>query len=120
MTLVGVHHVRVPVPPDGLDRARTFYAHVGFRQVPAPPGRERRGAWMEGPNVLLHLAPEDDFEPHRHAALLAVQVTDAETLRQDLTKRQRKVNDAPALPGGRRFVAYDPSGNRLEFFQRTG
>lgn len=119
MKLLGVHHVRVPVTAENLERTRIFYGQLGFQQVPPPPGRDRKGAWFEGPNVRLHLALEDEAKPHRHAVLLSIQVDDAETLRRDLTHRQRKVNDAPPLPGGRRFVAFDPAGNKLEFFQKS-
>lgn len=117
MKLDGVHHVRIPVPEDKMETMRTFYGHIGFRQVPPPPGRREAGAWFEGPNVKLLLGVTPEFRPLRDHPVLSLQVPDAEQVRKDLTARRRKVNDAPPIPGGKRFVAYDPAGNKLEFVE---
>ncbi len=120
MKLERVHHVRVPVPEGELDAMRTFYGHIGFRQVPPPAGRREAGAWFEGPNVKLLLGETPDFQPLRNHPVLSLQVPNAEQVRKDLTARRRKVNDAPPIPGGKRFVAFDPAGNKLEFVELNG
>jgi catechol 2,3-dioxygenase-like lactoylglutathione lyase family enzyme len=117
MSGTGVHHVRVPTPPDELEKMRSFYGHLGFQEVPGPVGWPEDGAWFEGEDGLVLLAETGDFSPLREQPIMAVEVDDAEATRQDLNSRRRNVNDATPVRGGRRFYAFDPAGNKLEFVE---
>lgn len=118
MSGTGVHHVRVPTPPDEMETMRSFYGHLGYQEVPGPMGWPEDGAWFRGEDdALVLLAETEEFSPIREVPIMAVEVDDAESTRQDLASRRRKVNDAAPVRGGRRFYAFDPAGNKLEFVE---
>lgn len=74
----------------------------------------RGGSWFAGPGIAIHLGVEEPFAPARkaHVALL---VDDLVGLRASLQGAGVGVRDDPADIGVRRFHAFDPFGNRLEF-----
>jgi hypothetical protein len=74
----------------------------------------RGGCWFAGPGIAIHLGVEAPFAPARkaHVALL---VDDLAALRASLQGAGVEIRDDPADIGVRRFHAFDPFGNRLEF-----
>ena len=117
----GFHHVQLVMPAGREDDARGFYgAILGLAEVEKPePLRARGGCWFRSAdgNVEVHLGVEQDFRPARkaHPAFL---VGELEALRFRLAESGTEVVDDVQLEGHRRFHAFDPFGNRLEFLQR--
>jgi len=114
--LVGIDHVQLAIPEGGEERARAFYGDLlGLAEVPKPAALAvRGGAWFAAPGVAIHLGVETPFAPARkaHVALLAA---DLAGLRARLEAAGTQTRDDPAEIGVRRFHAFDPFGNRLEF-----
>jgi catechol 2,3-dioxygenase-like lactoylglutathione lyase family enzyme len=114
--ITGTDHVQLAIPDGGEDEARAFYGGLlGLTEVPKPGALAARGGcWCAGPGVAIHLGVERPFVPARkaHVALL---VDDLPGLRGALAAAgvETKVDDADV--GVRRFHAFDPFGNRLEF-----
>lgn len=117
-------HATVPIPKGEEAKARTFYGQaLGLREIPKPAALAARGGvWFDLDGFQVHATVEE-----RPASLpmggagvrLAFEVDDVEAMRKDLTRRQVNVQDAPPIPGARRFHALDPWGNRLEFIQKA-
>ena len=84
-----IHHARNTIPEGGEDEARAFYGG------------------------LLGLSLADI----RTRATFTVPNLDA--LRARLEQADFEVQDAPPVEGRRRFHAWDPFGNRLEFVDRN-
>ena len=120
MTLVGIDHVQLAIPPGGEDEARAFYAGtLGLDEVAKPPALAARGGcWFEAGEVRIHLGAEEDFRPARkaHPALL---VTDLAELTERLRLAGAELAEAEPLEGYDRIHAFDPFGNRLELMQRV-
>ena len=84
-------------------------------EVPKPPALAGRGGcWFAGPGIAIHLGVEEPFMPARKAHL-ALLVDDLPALRTSFERARVKVAEDPADIGVRRFHAFDPFGNRLEF-----
>ena len=118
MTIHGIAHVQLAIPPDGEDRARKFYGELlGLRELPKPESlRARGGAWFECGMQEIHCGLEEPIAPsRRHPAFL---VSGLEELRARLEAAGTATQDERQLPGFRRFYATDPFGNRLEFMER--
>lgn len=115
MTIVGLHHVQLAMPPGREEDATAFYEGLlGIPKVDKPPNLEARGGcWFESDSTRVHLGVEKDFSPARkaHPALLVV---DLDSIRRRLEGAGVVVVDDEPLPGFDRFYAYDPFGNRLE------
>jgi catechol 2,3-dioxygenase-like lactoylglutathione lyase family enzyme len=108
MTVSGVHHVQLAMPPGGEREATAFYEELlGIPRVTKPPHLEARGGcWFETETVRIHLGVEDGFEPAEkaHPALL---VDDLDSLRQWLSDAGVTVGDDQPLSGFDRFYASD-------------
>lgn len=105
--------------PQGREiEAEAFYAGLlGLTRVPKPPALAGRGgAWFRGDTVELHLGVEEDFRPaaKAHPAFL---VSGLDDLRTRLAEGGAELEEQPQLEGYRRFHAFDPFGNRLEFLE---
>ena len=115
MSILGLHHVQMAMPPDREEDATAFYEGLlGIPRVEKPPNLEARGGcWFESDSTRVHLGVEEGFSPARkaHPALL---VADLEALRLRLQGAGVVVVDDEPLPGFDRFYAYDPFGNRVE------
>ncbi len=117
----GFHHVQLAIPPGGEDEGRRFYGEaVGLDEVEKPePLRSRGGCWFRSRDgsVEVHLGVEADFRPARkaHPAIL---VAGLEELRARLDAAGAEVRVDVQLESHRRFHAFDPFGNRLEFLER--
>jgi len=118
MALKGFHHVQVAMPAGREGDAESFYSGVlGLRRVPKPDAMAGRGgAWFQGDGVELHLGVEQDFRPAPKAHPAFV-VTGLDELRARLEEAGVEFEEQPQLEGFRRFHAFDPFGNRLEFLE---
>ncbi len=118
MTLFGLDHVQLAMPPGGEAEARDFYGGLlGLAEIPKPaPLAARGGCWFAAPEIEVHLGVQPDFTPARKAHP-AFRVADLDALAARLAQAQVPVTWDHALPGVRRFYAPDPFGNRLEFIQ---
>ena len=118
MTIIGLDHIQLAMPPGEEATARYFYGELlGLTEIAKPePLAGRGGCWFEGRHCQIHLGVQTDFVPARkaHPAFL---VTDLDALRAKLEAVQIPISLDEALPTVRRFHASDPFGNRLEFFQ---
>jgi len=113
MQIVGLDHVQLAIPEDGLEAARAFYGGIlGFEEEERPPMRAP-GIWFLAPGTVVHLGVEEPFTAARkaHAGFL---VTDLAAARAELEAAGAETKDAD----GARFHAFDPFGNRLEFLQQ--
>ena len=119
MTIVGLDHVQLAMPPGGEDLAREFYCGVlGLAEVAKPEHLAvRGGCWFEGGGVSLHLGVENDFRPARkaHPALL---VDDLARTVAALTAAGVKAMPGKPLIGYRRCDIADPFGNRIELMEK--
>ena len=118
MTLKGLDHIQLAIPPDGEDTAREFYGELlGLEEVAKPgPLIPRGGCWFAGPGIALHLGVQTDFVPARkaHPAFL---VADLAAFRKVLEAKGISITNDEALPHIPRFYAADPFGNRIEFIE---
>jgi catechol 2,3-dioxygenase-like lactoylglutathione lyase family enzyme len=116
VTVIGLHHVQLAMPPGGEDRARAFYGDLlELPEVEKPPALAARGGcWFRGHEVELHLGVEEPFAPARkaHPALV---VDDLDGLEGRLQDAGHRTEEDQPFDGFRRFHATDPFGNRLEF-----
>ena len=110
------HHVQLAIPPGSEDTCREFYVDVvGMTEVQKPPALAARGGlWVRSDRLEIHLGVEDDFRPARkaHPGILA---EDLDGLAARLAGKGVAVTWDENFPGYRRFYAFDPLGNRLEF-----
>jgi catechol 2,3-dioxygenase-like lactoylglutathione lyase family enzyme len=117
VTILGVDHVQLAMPPGREDEARRFYGDLlGIPERPKPAAlASRGGAWFESATVKLHLGVEPDFRPARkaHPALL---VRELPALIARLRQAGVAVVDDP-LAGYQRVYVSDPFGNRLELLE---
>lgn len=114
----GLHHVQLAIPPGAEDRCRSFWGDIlGFTELEKPPVLAARGGcWFRGGGLEVHLGVEKDFRPaaKAHPGIL-VQGLDGVARR--LTDCGVEVTWDDDFPGMRRFYAFDPLGNRLEFLE---
>lgn len=117
MTITGLDHVQLAMPPGREDEARAFYGDLlGMEEVPKPASLAGRGGmWFQAGAQQVHLGVEDPVAAsRRHPALL----TDGlDELRARLEEAGHPIRHEPELPGFRRFYSEDPFGNRLEFLE---
>lgn len=118
--MIGLDHVALEIPADGIQRAREFYGEVlRLEEVAKPPGMvERPGVWFHlGDNRQLHLQAEE--EPvHLERGHAAFVTDDLMTLAMRLKDVGAPVNWDDRWAGVTRFFTHDPFGNRLEFLRR--
>ena len=112
MTITGLDHVQLAIPPGGEPYARQFYVdRLGLRELVKPePLRSRGGCWFECGSTQLHLGVEDDFRPARkaHPALVVNE------LRRFVAERGLEVRWDDDRPDVARCYVDDPFGNRIE------
>lgn len=120
MTVLGLHHVQLAMPPGEEAKAAAFYEGLlGIPRVVKPPHLEiHGGCWFESEAVRVHLGVETDFEPAMKARP-ALLVEDLESLRHRLVAAGVPVVDDEPLPGFQRFYVSDPFGNRIELLSQA-
>jgi transcriptional regulator len=118
LSLQGLHHVQLAIPPDSEDECRRFWGAVlGMAELEKPPVLAARGGcWFRGGGLEVHLGVEDDFVPARkaHPGIL---VSGLDSLASRLAAAGIEIRWDGEFPGHRRFYADDPFGNRLEFLE---
>ena len=115
----GIDHVLMTIPVGGEEEARRFYGDVlGMVEVPRPETiRHPNACWFEAGDVVLHLVPDEGFEPIRtgHPAII---VEDLGAIEEALAHAGRATERSDhSLPGIRRLHTTDVFGNALEFQQ---
>ncbi len=118
MTIQGIAHVQVSIPPAGEREARRFYGRLlGLEEIPKPAAlADRGGCWFRCGPQELHCGVDPAAAPGRwHPALLT---DDLDELRDRLERSGVHVREDRQIPGYRRFYADDPFGNRIELLQR--
>lgn len=116
--VIGVNHVQVNVPSDGLERAREFYlGFLGLREVPRPAVFVSKGIWMNAGAFEIHIGTEDNVE-RKTRAHIAYQVDDIQAWRKKITDKGWTITEQPKIPNYERFHFRDPFGNNLELIQK--
>jgi catechol 2,3-dioxygenase-like lactoylglutathione lyase family enzyme len=116
--VTGLHHLQLAMPPGREEDARRFYGgFLSLDEVPKPPAlSDRGGCWFRSDGLELHLGVEEAFRAagKAHPAFL---VEGLDALRAVLDEEGVETRDDAPLEGFRRFHAWDPFGNRLEFLE---
>ena len=116
--ILGFNHLQIAAPENSEDAARKFYGELlGLPEIPKPPELARRGGvWFECGDQQLHIGVEKDFSPAKkvHPAFTVIALDE---LRKRLEAAGHLTQSDTNLPGFRRFYAFDPFGNRLEFLE---
>ncbi len=125
-----INHVGLRVK--SLEVSRIFYEKLGFEFIAGPLGPEPV-AIMEHPsgiNINFILNASDDSPknilmdiPEKHTGFthIAIEVTDLETVEQQLKEKQIPITEGPiTIPGGAMLLFIrDPDENVIEFHKPT-
>lgn len=107
------------MPAGEEERARSFYRDLlGLKEAEKPDALVGRGGcWFERGDLRVHLGVEADFRAARkaHPAFLVDGLDGLDGLRARLEAAGAETSDDVPVEGLRRFHAFDPFGNRLEF-----
>jgi catechol 2,3-dioxygenase-like lactoylglutathione lyase family enzyme len=118
MSVYGIDHVQLAIPPGTEHRARAFYVDVlGLTEVPRPDHlRSRGGASFEAEGLRLHLGVDKDFVPARkaHPAFL---VRGLNELISRCEKNGCPVHRDMPVEGFERVYIFDPLANRIELLE---
>ena len=123
MSVLGLDHVQLAIPPGGEARARPFYRDVlGLTELEKPAELAGRGgAWFQAGAVQLHLGVEKDFRPARKAhPALVVRDLAAVLARARLAGVAVREDDPDPDPRRKRAFVHDPLGNRIELVEIAG
>ena len=110
-----LQHVSIPIPPDGVERARAFYGGLlGLEERDVLPKLDRsRFVWYRaGGDLELHLMLLD--EPPANSPHFCLAVDDLAGLRRRLEDAGVATRDGTELVGRPRFTCRDPFGNLVE------
>lgn len=118
MKVIAIDHIQLAMPPEQEGAARRFYGELlGLPEISKPASLSGRGGcWFDGPGFGLHLGVQQDFVPARKAHP-CLRVDDLPAWFETLAAAGIRVEPDSSVPGVRRFYAFDPFGNRLEFLQ---
>jgi catechol 2,3-dioxygenase-like lactoylglutathione lyase family enzyme len=123
-TVLRLQHTSIPMPPDGHERARSFFGEaLGMKEV-RPPKE------LDVDNLVWFLAGDDGHEIHLFvdpalAALsaaqhLCLQVDDVAAFRARLRDHGIPIEETTEIPSRPRFFVRDPFRNFIEIAQITG
>jgi catechol 2,3-dioxygenase-like lactoylglutathione lyase family enzyme len=119
MSIIGVDHVQLAMPPGSEARAREFYGDVlELPERPKPPELAARGGcWFESESVKIHLGVEQDFRPSAkaHPGLL---VDDLDSVLSRCRQKGFQASEPELIEATRRAFVQDPFGNRIELMER--
>ena len=120
-----LQHASVPMPPDGHEAARRFYAGaLGLLEVEPPKSLRgtMRLAWFRaGPDGHeIHCFAEERLGPSSPDQHVCLQVDDLEAFRHRLLEHDVAVEETIAIPNRPRFFVRDPFGNLIELTQIMG
>ena len=119
MTVYGLDHLQLAMPPSREAEARRFYSSIlGLTEIPKPSNLAARGGvWFQCGSVQLHLGVESAFRPAKkaHPAFLVV---DLGRVTEKLRQAGYTIKyDEEAVEGYDRAFTEDPFGNRVELLQ---
>jgi catechol 2,3-dioxygenase-like lactoylglutathione lyase family enzyme len=119
--IVGIDHVQITVPADGVAAARAFYCGLlGLPEVPKPEAlRGRGGFWLQVGDRQVHVGTEEGVERRATKAHVAYAVRNLAAWRERLAAAGVEILNGIPIPGFQRFEFRDPFGNRVEFIQGT-
>jgi predicted enzyme related to lactoylglutathione lyase len=112
-------HVSIPIPRDGREVARSFYAGLlGLEERDVPPKLDPSELiWFRvGGDLELHLFASDESSPCSQHFCLRLDVG-LDELRKRLEEAGTAVVDPEIIIGRPRFMCRDPFGNRIELTQ---
>jgi catechol 2,3-dioxygenase-like lactoylglutathione lyase family enzyme len=110
-----LQHVTIAIPPDGAERARSFYGGLlGLVEKPVLPKLDPSSFiwYAAGGDNELHLQLTPEPPPDKPHFCLAVD--DLDELRARLVAASVETVDPTPLDGRPRFMCRDPFGNRIE------
>ncbi len=118
MTVLGLDHVQLAMPPGGEQEARVFYGQLlGLSELTKPSElASRGGAWFQCGELQLHLGVEKQFLPAKKAHP-ALRVTELSALSGVLIAGGWQVTQDTSVPSIRRAFTEDPFGNRIELVE---
>jgi catechol 2,3-dioxygenase-like lactoylglutathione lyase family enzyme len=118
MFIKRIGHIQLAAPIGSEEKARSFYQDILLLQEVEKPEalKKNGGVWFSNGEVHIHIGIEEPFIPAKKAHP-AFEATDVEGVASHLQAMGVEVQKDDRLPGAKRFYAYDPFGNRLEFLQ---
>ena len=118
-SIQGLHHVALPFPgtPEAMTAARDFYgALVGLDELTVPPTLEGVLWFDAGEGTELHLYTDPQASATKSPRHPCLRVTGLAELRERFRNAGVElIEPADDIPGRKRFFAFDPFGNALEF-----
>ena len=124
----GINHVGLRIRD--LARSRAFYEKLGFEFIIGPIGPEPVAIMehLSGVNINFILNASNDASgdnilmdvPAKHTGYthMALEISDRESVKQQLTKAGVSITETVELPDGAVFFFIrDPDGNVIEFHQ---
>lgn len=117
MAILGIAHVQLAITAGGEDEARRFFGSLlELPEIPKPATlQDRGGCWFQCGPQEVHCGVEPEVaHTRRHPALLTAGL---DALRARLDAAGIRTETERELPGYRRFYAWDPFGNRIEFLE---
>jgi len=118
MTVLGIDHILLAMPPGEEAKARAFYTGVLLLAEKVKPAAlaARGGAWFTNGTIEVHLGVEKDFRAARKAHPAFV-VRDLDGFVARARQHGCEIAEDEPLPGYERVFIYDPFGNRLELIE---
>lgn len=117
-----LHHVSIPVRPDGFDAGRHFYGEIlGMREI-TPPMTLGHGRviWFQAGECELHLFKEESPNTNSSGRHFCFAVDNLDEVRSRLVAGDIQTEETTPIHNRPRFFCHDPSGNRLELTQILG
>ena len=124
----GINHVGLRIRD--LARSRAFYEKLGFKFIIGPIGPEPVAVMehLSGVNINFILNASNDASrdnilmdvPAKHTGYthMALEISDRDSVKQQLTKAGVSITETVELPDGAVFFFIrDPDGNVIEFHQ---
>ena len=118
MSVLGIDHILLAMPPGEETKAREFYCGVMLlaEKIKPPVLAARGGAWFTNGTIEVHLGVEKDFRAARKAHPAFV-VRDLDGFIERARAYGSEISGDEPLPGYERIFVYDPFGNRLELIE---
>ncbi len=118
MTILGLHHAQITIPPGEEVEARQFYCGLlGLTEIEKPAVlRGRGGFWLQVGEQEVHVSVEaPGIARDATKAHLAYLVDDLSAVEETLAAAGIDLQHDVPLAGYSRVHCRDPFGNRVEF-----
>lgn len=118
--ILGIDHVQITVPRDGVPTARVFCCELlGLAEILNPESLVGRGGfWLQAGDRAVHVGVEEGVERRNTKAHIAYRVADLDAWRLRLSGAGVEVIESVPIPGHDRLEVRDPFGNRIELIAR--